>query len=297
MGPDIALMRSRGSDRLGANKVFLFMNARDEPSVPEWVAHHVLLGFTHIYIFDHKSKIPLSRLGTFGGKVTIIPKNLPDGSDVKMPLMETALHMARAGGAAWMVYLDADEYLCLNHRPTVQSFLANYAHADAVSVNWLMFGTSHHVYQPDGLIMTNFTHSDRTLDLHVKTFVRPQMVRSSINPHFYVMLRPNNLYHMCGAKMPHMGPKFKSPAPTYAHARAYIAHYMVQSEAEFRRRKGRPMDDGTGDKTGIYAHVHRHHNEVHNTCVSDKYARGILDFLAKRTGPRPRSGGTAQAQK
>ena len=40
-------------------KVILFTNARDELKLKEWVAHHLLLGFDFIYIFDHKSKIPL----------------------------------------------------------------------------------------------------------------------------------------------------------------------------------------------------------------------------------------------
>jgi hypothetical protein len=40
-------------------KTMLFTNARDEKNMKEWVAHHLLLGFDLIYIFDHKSKIPL----------------------------------------------------------------------------------------------------------------------------------------------------------------------------------------------------------------------------------------------
>ena len=45
--------------------VYLFTNARDEPNIAEWVAHHLLLGFDRIHIFDHKSVTPISqKIGT-----------------------------------------------------------------------------------------------------------------------------------------------------------------------------------------------------------------------------------------
>jgi hypothetical protein len=48
------------NDRNSVNNIILFTNARDEKNIKEWVAHHLLLGFDLIYIFDHKSIKPLS---------------------------------------------------------------------------------------------------------------------------------------------------------------------------------------------------------------------------------------------
>jgi hypothetical protein len=42
-----------------AKKVMLFTNARNEIHIKEWAAHHLLIGFDKIIIFDHKSDIPL----------------------------------------------------------------------------------------------------------------------------------------------------------------------------------------------------------------------------------------------
>ena len=44
--------------------------------------------------------------------------------------------------------------------------------------NWLFFGSSGHVEQPKGLLTENFTRSEIRLDKHVKTFVRPDIVRN-----------------------------------------------------------------------------------------------------------------------
>jgi len=48
--------------RKKVGKVILFTNARDELCIKEWIAHHLLLGFNLIYIFDHMSKNPLAEV-------------------------------------------------------------------------------------------------------------------------------------------------------------------------------------------------------------------------------------------
>ena len=41
------------SFRTKKKQFVLFTNARDESNLKEWCAHHLLLGFDCIYIFDH----------------------------------------------------------------------------------------------------------------------------------------------------------------------------------------------------------------------------------------------------
>ena len=43
-------------------QTILFTNARDEPNISEWVAHHLLLGFDKIIVFDHLSTVPISSM-------------------------------------------------------------------------------------------------------------------------------------------------------------------------------------------------------------------------------------------
>ena len=58
-------------------KVALFTNARDELHIKEWAAHHLLIGFDQIIIFDHKSKIPLTNVfQNFDKRVKIINVSL-----------------------------------------------------------------------------------------------------------------------------------------------------------------------------------------------------------------------------
>ena len=146
-----------------ANKVFLFTNARDEPNMAEWICHHLLLGFDKIIIFDHLSKVPLQRLGNFGNKVNYIPVK---GENLKLFLIRTAVNISLRNNVSWMMYLDADEFLCLNTVNNIKELLQIYHFADLLAINWLLFGSSYHVKQPKGLLMDNFTKSEKNTNIH-----------------------------------------------------------------------------------------------------------------------------------
>jgi hypothetical protein len=70
--------------------VAVFCNARDEKHIREWAAHHLLIGFNRIIIFDHNSKVPLSTVfQNFDKRVAIIRYNTPQSqNNVKIHLMK-----------------------------------------------------------------------------------------------------------------------------------------------------------------------------------------------------------------
>jgi len=261
------------------NLVYIFTNARDEPNIAEWVAHHLLLGFDKVFVFDHLSKEPIqSKIKTnFNGKLVIRRVTMTD--NVKLRLMQQAVNISRRHNASWMLYLDADEFLLLNKLTNVKHFLSMFNYADAIGVNWLMFGSNGHVNQPKGLLTNNFTKSDIRLNQHVKSFVRPSVVKTVPNPHFYNILSPARYVTMNGTRMA-MNPFNPQPLP-FIKTIAYIAHYYVQSETEYLRRKGRALDDGTANKTGLIDSIHTVHNEVVNNQLQLKYSKKLEAFLNK----------------
>lgn len=279
--------------RIIPNKVFLFTNARDEPSILEWAIHHILLGFTHVFIYDHKSIKPiqtlLSQYNTkfpknkhLTNRITVIRLNndpvvSKKSTNIKLPLMNLALKYSIHENADWLLYLDADEFLTLNpsvlnhanaNINPVKQLLTKFHFADTLSVNWLMFGSSQHETQPENqCIINTFTHSDKVLDPHVKTFVRPKYVFNTFNPHYYPAIHASRSFAVTGNKM-HPHSPFNSVKMPFFNAPAYIAHYVVQSKQEFLRRKGRAMDDGSGTKSGMYPLKNLH--IVHNAQLNEQ---------------------------
>jgi len=258
--------------------VYLFTNARDEPKIAEWIAHHLLIGFDKIYIFDHKSVTPISNsIGTLvkDKRVNIARINM-DGP-IKLKLMTQAVQISQKNHVSWMLYLDADEFLLLNSFNNVKELLTSFDFADAIGVNWLMFGTSKHVSQPPGLLMNNFTMSEKLIDQHVKSFVRPnKVILPAVNPHFFRMTNPNRYFAASLNKMS-QGP-FNPVPRIFTKVPAYIAHYYTQSEEEYARRKGRVLDDGS-KKSDNTSNIHKIHNVVVNTQLRNKYSHRTNAFL------------------
>jgi hypothetical protein len=270
-----SLMNFNKFRRNDNNLVYLFTNARDEPNIAEWIAHHLLLGFDKVFVFDHLSVEPIQNMvGTnFDNRLVVI--SVEGGGNIKIKLMNDAVNIAKRDNASWMLYLDADEFLVLNKINNIKKFLGIFKNADAIGVNWLMFGTSGYIKQPEGLITDNFTRSQIRLNPHVKSFVRPSTVQQISNPHFFIISQPRRYFSANGTWMP-QGPFNRQPLPFFR-SLAYVAHYFTQSEEEHIRRKGRPADDGTGTRTTD--NIHKKYNNIPNNQVKYKYSQNIKNFL------------------
>jgi len=261
-------------------KVILFTNARDEKNIKEWVAHHILLGFDLIYIFDHKSIKPISHEVKKFKKGVIVERCEMEGA-IKIPLMLRASKIATSAGADWMLYLDADEFLVLNAFQHVKQMLKYYLMADSLAINWLMFGTNNHRKEPkNGLIIENYTKSDALIDKHVKTFVRPSQVIDAITPHYFIIV---NSGRMVSLNMKPMGnsQSFNEWPIEYNKCAAFVAHYVYQSEESYIKRKiNLPRDDNSLYRT-IEENIHSKYNSSNNEFVKNKYANSIKLLLEK----------------
>jgi len=265
--------------------VALFCNARDEKHIREWAAHHLLIGFNRIIIFEHNSIVPLSTVfQNFDKRVAIIRYNTPSSqANVKRHLMNNALHIAKQMRVDWFIYLDADEFIILNNNLVgIKDLLNRYTFADSLALNWLIFGSNNLKSDPDGLLLESYTKSDLILDKHVKSFVRPSQATHTDNPHFYhiknksrmcalnTILNPNKEYYA-----------FNTYPTEYTKVPAFIAHYIYQSEETYINRKiNLPQDDTGGNRGKIeFNHLHTLHNSHENTFPKLKYAKNVRLFL------------------
>lgn len=276
------------SSFLPASKdVVLFTNARDEPCIKEWCAHHLLLGFDCIYVFDHLSVNPLENvLYNFDSRVNTIrlttdASKYTTGNNFKSDCIKLAIDISRINGSKWFLYLDCDEFLVLNNYATVKDFLNSYPNADTIAINWLMFGSNYHKNRQTGII-DNYTRSELMVDQHIKTFARPDKISMNIGPHTYKVLDENRRYGINHTSIKGNNGPFVITNLEYYNVDAYIAHYVYQSEEDFMLRKGgRARDDNANnifDKSFLNI-LHQHHNNHINTSIRDKYLFKIVNFL------------------
>lgn len=262
---------------LEKNSIILFTNARNENNIREWAAHHLLLGFDLVYIFDHKSEKPLIKeFENFDTRVIV--ERCEWENPVKIPLMARAAVIANELKASWMLYLDADEFLILNDYPDVKSMLDSFNYADSIGINWLMFGSNYHVNEPEGLILENYTASDLMLGQHVKTFVRPSEIVNVKNPHYYCIVNKNKMTTINREKITGF-PWCNRWEVEYFKSPAYFAHYVYQSEETYIKRKVDLPRDDTGGFRNAIKNIHLYHNEVQNLDPKEKYASRVKMFL------------------
>jgi len=274
----IDLEKNDSLRKLPVKNVVLFTNARDEKHIKEWAAHHLLIGFNYVYIFDHKSKIPLKEVFNNFDKRVIIERcelNVPP----KFILMNKARNIAAIMKADWFIYLDADEFIIFNNNYMgVKQMLSRYHFADSLALNWVMFGTNNHVKEPEGLILENYTKSDLTLNQHVKTFVRPSQISLAgpTNPHNYNIVNPNRMFAITGESM--MNKVFNPSNMSFDKCPAFIAHYYSQSEETYKERKILLPSDDIGSIRQEDHDIHSKHNETENL-IPMKYAMNVALFL------------------
>lgn len=268
-------------------KAAVFCNARDEENIKEWAAHHLLLGFDLVIIFDHKSKKPLKLVfENFDPRVVIL-----DGSflelKVKVSFMNWAIQVARKLKVSHFIYLDADEFFVLQkgfHH--IHKFIESFP-VSSIGVNWLLFGSNHQKENPKDktqLLIETYTKSDEKLNHHVKTLVKTSCVYESKNPHYFDLFLDFCYYGFSntGDIIKLKSPFWRNPYVTNIEAPpAFIAHYLIQSEESYKKRKlDLPMDD-TGGKRSIedIQSIHKDHNNINCFILKDSYSKSIKELL------------------
>jgi len=259
-------------------KTILFTNARDEDNILEWTAHHLNLGFDHIFIVDHKSIEPIKcKLKIISNELITIIRI--DDDIYKNNLIIDAHNYAINNNYDWMIYLDADEFLILNEFQNVKEMLKRYSFADSIAINWLLFGTNHHKKEPtDGLIIENYTKSELTLNKHIKTFVRPSQVIDAPSPHWFFILDQTKMISINMKPMRHHQP-FNECDISYDKCSAFIAHYLFQSEETYINRKINLPRDDNSEFRQMEENIHAKHNEIENLSVKNRYAERISILL------------------
>eukprot|EP01041_Mallomonas_annulata_P009903 gene9903-20598_t len=114
----------------------------DSNRVFQWVLHHLLLGFSHLIIFDNDSKDGLKEAllpFTNENLVELHHSNSTYGQSAQARCYIHALQLAKIAGVTWLALFDADEFLALSQDTCLSSYLHRIEKTKsmaAVGVNW-----------------------------------------------------------------------------------------------------------------------------------------------------------------
>ncbi len=123
---------------------------KDEgPYVVEWVAHHLAVGFTEVMVYTNDcsdgTDALLKRLQALDTGVYHRENVIPEGMKPHPSMLKLAADEEIVVNSDWLLVLDADEFMCINHPSHTLDGLVtdlNAMNAHAIVLTWRIFGSS-----------------------------------------------------------------------------------------------------------------------------------------------------------
>lgn len=169
-------------------KIAICLAVKNESAeMPYWIAWHALLGIDTFFIYnDQSTDSTLAVLKSLQEKYDIRIKNVCENKDdhvVRQVQIYNSCLNENKDQFDWIGFIDADEYVYINHGD-IKEFLAAMAYnINCVALNWCCFGSNHHLARPESAPFLAYQkHGDRNQywNRHTKVFVRPKEVKEEI---------------------------------------------------------------------------------------------------------------------
>lgn len=147
------------------------MFKNEAPFLKEWLDYHLTIGVDHFYLYNNNSDDNYREvLKNYieNGVVSLI--DFPKPNAQFEAYMQCYNDFRKDNN--WIMFLDADEFLCPKYEINIKTWLKKYNKFHAVNIHWLMFGTGgilEHDYSRN-VIEQYFASWDR-LSPHGKTII------------------------------------------------------------------------------------------------------------------------------
>lgn len=206
----------------------------------EWIEFYRLVGVEHFYLYNHLSTDNYMEVLEPYIKDNIVdlrhinrkPENSAEWYEIQN---STFSKQAKEVGdqVEWLMAIDTDEFLFPIKEDNLVNSLKSYNECPALSVNWVLFGTSNIEKIPDNklLIETIIKSNYKQADLYVKSIVKPRYVDNYIDPHYPLLASG---YAQCTENHDYF---YGSLSPTQSIDTIRINHYWSRDLEFFREKK------------------------------------------------------------
>ncbi len=218
-------------------------------NIAEWVAHHTLVGFDRIFIYDNHSTDGTSQM--LSDLSRHFPVEVQPWGDEQAVAHNMCKQMSaysdclRAHGPRfdWLAYLDADEFLVPPAGETVADLLRANKQRDGVALNWRIFGSNGLQSSEGRLVMEAFDRravTSNNANRHVKMIFRPRAALRLVNPHYIEVGSP--VGGVDGEIVAWSEPGITLPDRIVSGAWK-LHHYIIRSRSHWERRIARKQTD------------------------------------------------------
>jgi len=244
---------------------------KDETNLEEFIIFHNIVGVEHFYIYDNNSSHPIRErlnLPYFLNICTII--DFP-GKNKQLDAYTNCINRTK-NETKWLILCDGDEYIVPKKYWTIRDFLNDYDDAQAIGINWVLFGTSFHDNKKEGYLIDNYRYSGGR-NPHIKTICKPLYTLSVAGPHNVNVEDPSKYID---AKYNILNSPFNN---NYTTDIIQINHYHSKSVKELHEKYNRGNADSDYLRIRIPKNPHNEDNYILNNYAPDKYLEIIKYFF------------------
>jgi Glycosyltransferase family 92 len=242
----------------------------------EWLAHHILLGCEHFYLFDNgstdDSREVLKKFINYGYVTRIDWPVFPGQIDAYNFAVRTFGHLAE-----WLAFIDVDEFFVLKQHRSLPEFLST-VEGDQLLAFWKTFGHSGHRQSPSGLVIKNFLRCESQLSPVTKAIVRGDRVS---------VAQVHNCMTTTGRTVNDLGMPLREdwmhPEPDRSEVSIRINHYFTRSYEEYEEKIRWGQVDGRTQK--VLQPYEAFDYDEEDTTLADR-AADVEDWLAAFRGQR-----------
>lgn len=232
------------------NNVVLTSCRNESQYILEWVSWNIALGFDKVIIFtndntDNSLEI-LEKLKS-AGYVEFFVLDPPADKSPQMYAFNKATQWLHEAKPNWCCCLDMDEFLFLKEDECLDDYLSRFPDADAIAINWKIFGSSDIEYKGQGLTIERFLLRANDGDIAHHQFKSLFKYRDDlIRFHHRALYKNNsedelNYIFSDGTLMPFKArqPGFRKEDAYVDYSLAQINHYTIRSLEELRSKMKR----------------------------------------------------------
>lgn len=222
--------------------------ARNEVAdFPEWMEHHLLVGFDAVIVYDNDSDDGMSELVNQASlflPVFRVPWAKKPGLNVQVTAYTDCL--TRFGQTFdWILFIDIDEFLVCSTEQSLADLLADHASHAAIGINWVVFGSAGIQDSRGRLVMDAFLRRaplSTPINQHIKSLVQPARARRAVNAHAFDV--DGQYFGLDGKVMLFPDTEGIVAQDKIHHGDWRLHHYITRSRAHWERRAKRGAADG-----------------------------------------------------
>jgi hypothetical protein len=225
-------------------KLAIYAPIKDELTLKEWILYYTKLNIDLFIIRDNNSAIPVityfNELNIKNVEILWDDYEVSNGDWERVNIInEHILPICKKYNIDYLINIDADEFLYLNHFENIQQMMNFYQPFDELNINWLIFSDNNQKEaNPDSLIKYS-NMSGKYLCFYTKSITKVSSIITGLNAHNMRIYDNSIIKNIFNKIISSLGKRCGTDMKNrnYNDAPIFMAHYVYKGISQYVEKK------------------------------------------------------------